>query len=183
MKLEHTFVRDELGLARSRDQVRGHGRDGHATRGQDDPVRVARGDVGDLLVERLPARIPLAKLGLVLRQGPAAPAHARPGQVDVDVQVDREDVELVQEVPRLDRAAADGDHARLAAAAGLAEEPRFELAKGTFSPLREDLPDRPLGPLDLIVDVEERPAQAPRDLAADRRLAGSHEADQRDMPP
>src|SRR5207248_6584674 len=124
----HTFVRDELGLARSRDQVRGHGRDRHATRGQDGPVRVPRCAVGDLLVERLPARIPLAKLRLVLRQGPAAAAHARPGDVDVDVQVDREDVELVQEVPRLDRAAADGDTTRLAEAARVTAYPRVRRA-------------------------------------------------------
>jgi hypothetical protein len=93
-----------------------------------------------------------------------------------------EDVQLVEEIARLDRPAADGDHTRLPAVGHLAGEPGLELAKRCFSLLLEQLPDRPLGPLDLLVHVVERPVQPQRHLPAERRLAGAHEANQREMP-
>ena len=54
--------------------------------------------------------------------------------------------------------------------------------KRCLSLLLKQLPDRSLGPLDLLVDVVEGPAQPQRHLAAHRRLARAHEANQRKMP-
>ena len=90
--------------------------------------------------------------------------------------MDDEGVELLEQVPGLDRAAADRDHARLAAAGRLAEEAGLELAERSLSALLEQLPDGPLRTLDLVVDVEERPSQPRSNLAAERGLARSHEA-------
>jgi hypothetical protein len=92
-----------------------------------------------------------------------------------------EDVEVLEQVPSLDGAAADGDHGRLAAPGRLAEEAGLDLAKRSLSLLLEELPDRPLRTLDLLVDIQERPTQAGCNLAAEHGLAGSHEADQREV--
>ena len=180
---EHAFVRDELHRARSGDQAPCHGRNGHGARGEDDAVGVGRARVGDLGVERLPPFVTASKLGLVLRKGAAASVHARPSGVDVDVEVDLEGIEARKQVMGLDRAAADSDHARLAASCRLAQKAGLQLSEGGLAALLEELPDRPFGPLDLVVDVEERPPEPVGHLGADRRLAGAHEADQHDVPP
>ena len=60
----------------------------------------------------------------------------------------------------------------------LVQVPRLELAEGGFPARGEDLGDRPLRALDLRVHVHEGPPEPARDLRADRRLAGSHEADE-----
>jgi hypothetical protein len=96
--------------------------------------------------------------------------------------VDDEGIEPVQQLPRLDGTSADGDDGRRPSAARLADETRLELAERRLAPLGEDLRDRSLGALDLLVDVDERPTEALRDLGTDGRLAGSHEADQHDVP-
>ena len=85
MELEHPFVGDELGRAGSRDEIRGHRRDGHASGGQDDAVRVARPAVGDLVVQRLPPGVELPEICLVLRERPVAAPHALPRCLELDL--------------------------------------------------------------------------------------------------
>src|SRR5438034_1130639 len=77
------------------------------------------------------------------------------------------------------RASAERDHARRQLER-LQHDPLLDLAED--APL-EELPDRALSLLDLGVHIEKRPIQPRRNLPAERRLAGAHEADQRDMPP
>ena len=81
------------------------------------------------------------------------------------------------------RAAAERDHAGL----GVRERdprPRAPRSGGTPPPaLVEQLGDRlARALLDRRVEVEERAAEARRELAAERRLAGAHEPDQDDVP-
>src|SRR5262249_32830162 len=156
-------------------------RNAHAARGEDDAIGVLSSRVCGLLVERPTTLVAVAELAFVTRKRPAASLHARPGFVRVDVEVHRQDVQRVEEVARLDRAARD--RAWLAAHCDLAREPGLELAKSGLPLLLEQLPDRPFGPLDFLVDVVERPSQAQSRLPAHCRLAGAHEADQGDVPP
>jgi hypothetical protein len=146
-----------------------------------DAVRVGRPGIGDVLVQRLSRLVALPELVLVTCERSSAAADARPGRVHVDIEVDDEDPELVQESPRLDGAASHGDHGRLAPPAHVAHEPCLELAKRRLPLLREELPDRAVGILDLAVHVVERAVQAPRDLLADRRLPRAHEAHEHDV--
>src|SRR5919198_2908653 len=176
MQLEHVLVRHDL---RSRAERWEFERDRCC--GEDDVVGVAGNRVGGFGVERLSPLVAPPELRLVLRERPAAALDAGPAGIDVGVDVDGEDVELGEKVTRLDRTAADGDHARLSPAAGIANEPRLELAESLLPPLLEDLPDRSLGPLDLLVDVEERTIEPCRDLPPERRLADAHEPDQDDV--
>ena len=85
---------------------------------------------------------------------------------------------------RLDDSAAGGDHRPVAVPQQqlLHEDLRLERAKAVLPVLREELGDRRAELLlDHLVEVEERPVEPPRHLAADRRLAGSHEADEDDV--
>ena len=90
-------------------------------------------------------------------------------------------LELAQQAARLDRSAADGDDARLAPAANVLHEPRFELAKRGLSLSLEQFPDRAVRVLDLAIHVVEGPSEPARDLRAHRRLPRAHETDQRKM--
>jgi hypothetical protein len=168
VQLEHPGVGDDLRPDMSVDQVPGHVADGHAGCGEDDAVRILGPRVRGLFIQWLPPGVPLAELALVARERPAAALHAFPRGVDVDVQMDDECVELLEQIPRLDRAAAHGDDARLTALGRLAEKARLQLAERSLSVLLEELPDRALRKLDLLVDVQERPSQPPCDLAAER---------------
>jgi hypothetical protein len=178
-------IRDERDRPFAGDELAETGRssplDDDPGRGQDDVVRVAGHGVGHGRVERRAERVAPPELHVVPGERPAAALHPRPGRVDVDVEMDDEDVERVEQLPGLDRAAPDGDHARAPASRGLADEARLDLAEGGLSPLREEIPDPAVCGLDLVVDVVERPPEPGRDLAADGRLAGSHEADEHEV--
>src|SRR2546430_5555504 len=165
----------------SRDQVPGHGRDGHATGGEHDVVRIVRPAVGDLLVERLPALVELPEPRFVLRERPVAAAHALPRSLDVDLDQHgcRPLTQRFADRLCLNGAAAEGDHARRHRQRP-ERGPLLELAEGASL---EQLRNRPLPRLDLCVHIEKRTVQQRRNLPAERRLAGAHEADQRDMPP
>ena len=64
------------------------------------------------------------------------------------------------------RAAAERDHARAAPRAALGDGVLLELAELGLAPLREELRDRRASsPLDLAVEVDERPPEALGDLA------------------
>ena len=160
--------------------------DVHARRGEHDVVGVARARVGDLVVERHALLVAPAKLRLVLRERPVAVAHALPRGVDVDLEehVEREVGQRRARERRLDDSAAGGDHRPVAVPQQqlLHEDLRLECAEAVLAVLCEELGDRRAELLlDHLVEVEERPVEAPRHLAADRRLAGSHEADEDDV--
>src|SRR5919201_879498 len=95
--------------------------------------------------------------------------------------MDDEDVQLFQQLPRLDRTTADRHHGGLAAAAHVFDEPCLELAERRFALLLEELPDRSVRVLDLAVDVEEPAPEPPCDLRPERRLPGAHEPDEREV--
>src|SRR5207249_3802861 len=144
---------DEDSRARSRDQIPEQVQrarfDVDAGGCEDHVVDVACPRIGDLVVQRLPQLVPPPELGLVARERPAAALRASPRRVDVDVEVNDEGIELVEQVPRLDRAAADGDHARFAAVARVADEARFDLPECALALLGEEVPDRAFRTLDL----------------------------------
>src|SRR5690242_10813225 len=92
--------------------------------------------------------------------------------------MDYECVSVREQAAGLDRSAADGDDARLAPVERRSDELRLELAERSLALRLEQVPDRPFRTLDLVVDVVERPPQPFGDLAAERRLARAHEADE-----
>jgi hypothetical protein len=64
----------------------------------------------------------------------------------------------------------------------LADDLLLRTAKAGLAALEELRHGRAGTPLDLVVEVEERPPDAQGDLGGERRLAGAHEADERNMP-
>ena len=175
VELEHAFVRDQLGRAMRDDEVRRHARDGHAACGQHDAVRIARPGVGDFAVKRLPAGVELPELLLVLRERPVAAAHALPRRLDVDLDQDRRRAcaQRLANRWRLDSAAAESDHARRHRQR-FERDPLLDLAEDA---LLEQLRNRSFSLLDPRVHIEKRPVQPLRNLLAECRLAGAHEAD------
>ena len=166
MKLEDAFVGDELGRGTPRDQVPGHGRDGHATGGEHDVVRIVRPAVGDLLVERLPALVELPEPRFVLRERPVAAAHALPRRLDVDLDQDRRRAcaQRLANRWRLDSAAAESDHARRHRQR-FERDPLLDLAEDA---LLEQLRNRSFSLLDPRVHIEKRPLQPCSDLPPHR---------------
>ena len=156
-------------------------REPDSRRGEDDVVAVGPARVRDGLVQRAPSLVPLAELALVAGERTLASADAEPGSVHVDVEQEDERVELLEERPRLDRAPADGDHGRLACAAGFSHERCLDVTERRLSLALEELPDRSVRALDLLVDVDEPAAEPRGDVSADRRLSRPHEADQDEM--
>ena len=149
---------------------------------EDGAVQVVGPRVRSAIVERPALVVEPTEGCLVLRQRPVAAAGSPPRLPDVDVDEDREGP-VAQRRPDLvgrDRAAAERDHRGRARAQrrkrvlGLARAER-RLAAGL-----EDPRDRLLA-LDLAVDVDERTAEPRRQLLAEGRLAGAHEADQGDV--
>ena len=144
---------------------------------EDPAVDVVRSRIGDLAIQRLPLPPEAAELRLVLRKRALAAPAALPRSVRVDVEQHRErrPRELVANLGRGDRAAAEREHARLTA---LEEEQRaLQLvhAERIHAALLDDLRRA-------FVDVHCRTAEALCDRLHQRRLARPHEADQRDMP-
>ena len=80
------------------------------------------------------------------------------------------------------RPAAERDHLRRARRERLERGLLLAHAELDLAALREDLRDRLAQlALDLAVEVDEPPAEAFGDLEAERRLAGAHEADEREV--
>ena len=153
--------------------------------GEHDPVGVVGMGVGDLFVDRQPREVERVERLLVDRERPPALARALPRGVRVDLEQHREraperaqaasSAETTAPPPRAITAgsgassAADGD--RLLGD----PEPGFPVP-------REQLLDRRARPaLDLLVEVDEGPAEPARDLAPLRRLSRAHEAGEREM--
>ncbi len=79
-------------------------------------------------------------------------------------------------------AAAERDHLRGQRVQELGEVAELRLAELLLAE-REPFGNRTRrAPLDLRVEIDERPVQEQRDVLAERRLAGAHEADDRDVP-
>ena len=95
-----------------------------------------------------------------------------------------------RERPRLQPLAVErGEHGAptqrdngVSAGEGLGEHVLLEAAKLGLA-LLEELGDRPVPGLDLGVEVDERPVRQLGHLPADRRLAGAHEAGERQVAP
>ncbi len=79
------------------------------------------------------------------------------------------------------RAAAERDHGRIRRIQRLGDHDLLERAELSLSALVEELRDRPVTALDLLVRVDERAADARGDVATDRRLPRAHEADESEV--
>ena len=110
-----------------------------------------------------------------------ATTRPEPRGVLVDGQMDDDRAIARKETRGLDHSAAEGDHGRLRTRECLAHEPCLDLAERSLALPSEELRDRAVFLSDCLVDVHERPAQPVRSPLTDGRLAGSHEADERDV--
>ena len=93
---------------------------------------------------------------------------------------------LLQRPPdlrRLDGPPAEREHRRPLVVQGGNRGLGFEHPKPGLAPLLEQLRDRPPGrPRQLVVEIDQAPAQPVCHLQAERRLARAHEPDERDVP-
>ena len=148
------------------------------------PVGVVGMGVGDFLVDRQPRQVERVKRLLVDREGP--PTLARPlprgGRVDLEQHRERAPSECQPRRGRDHGAAAEGDHCRLGRLERRGGDRLLRDPESGFPVPREQLLDRRARPaLDLLVEVDERPAEPARDLAPLRRLSRAHEAGEREM--
>ena len=122
---------------------------------------------------------------LVLREREITAADPFPGRADVDVELHGERVvaQGIADGRARHGAAAEGEHG-----GPLVLECRdggfgLQHAELRLTPLLEQLGDRlPCRAGQLVVEVDEAPAEPLRDLPAEGRLARAHEADERDVP-
>ena len=182
----HPRVADDLDLAVAGDELaellERARLDVDAAGGEHGAFEVARAGVCRAVVERLPLLVERPEGRLVLRERPVAAADAAPRFLGVDLDQDRHGpaAQRPSDLVGADGAAAERDHGggrraeRVERLLRLAQ-PERRLAAGL-----EDPRDRLL-PLDLAVDVDERPSELLRERGAERRLAGAHEADQCDV--
>ncbi len=178
VQLGHALVPQDGGRARRvRDSP-----EADPERREQHAVGVLGDAVGRFCVRLLPRLVELPEIVLPLRQRAARPAHALPGGLDADVEVDGERVgaQALAVERRQDGASAERDHRRGAGERlcehALLDPPELGL------PALEELRNRAVPPLDHPVEVDERPRRPLRDARAHRRLAGPHEAGQRKMP-
>ena len=151
-----------------------------------DPVGVPRPRVRDLQVDRLALLVEAPEELLVPGQRPvAAVPDAAPCLLHLDVHEQRQRA-VAQRLPHAlgeDGAAPEREHGGNGLRQRLDREVLLELPEPGLAALGPDVRDRhPQLPLELEVDVEERPSQACGGLRAEARLAGAHEADERDVP-
>ena len=156
--------------------------DVHAAGGEHGSVEIGRAGVRGVVVERPPLLEQRPERCFVLGERPVAALDAEPCLLGVDLHQDRHGA-IAQRLPDLvgaDGAAAERDHRRARRVEGVAGVLRLAEAERGLAAGHEDLRDRLL-PLDLAVDVDERPPELLRERGAERRLARAHEADQRDV--
>jgi hypothetical protein len=153
--------------------------------GENHVIGVARDRICSLLVGGETLFVEPAERAFVTRQRAVAAACPAPGLVCVDLDLHGGRA-FAQETARLlgaERTAAERDHLRFARGQRFDCGLLLDLPERGLAPGFEDDGYRVAGPsLDLAVEVDERPAGPLRRLLADRRLAGSHEADERDVP-
>ncbi len=188
MEGEHVLVGDERNRA-----FPGHERfklanrtssDRDAAGSEQHVLEVGRDDVGCLEIERAPLLEQLPETLLVLGKRPARARDSSPCLVDVDLKECREGL-LGQRPPRLgspDSASSEGEHERLTALEQLPSKLSLLVAKPGLPPLGEHERDlHPVPSLELGVEIDKGALGQPCNLAADGRLAGPHEADERDV--
>jgi hypothetical protein len=140
--------------------------------GKDDVVGIPGDNVSDFGVDRPPLLVEALELLVASGERTAASFHALPGNVDVDVDPDHRRVLLEQRAHLgcRDRATAEIYDDRLGALEHVAGDLGLSRTKRRLA-LLEQL-ER-----DVRVGLHVRQAQRP----GDRRLAGAHEADEREV--
>jgi hypothetical protein len=173
----HLRIGDERHSTLSRDELseplQKAALDTNARGDEDNVVEIASDEVCDLRVQGPPFLVEAREVLVTAGERTIGALDALPGHVYVDVEPDDERV-LLQQSPNLGRrdgAAAEIDDQRLGPLEDLAGNLRFSPAKGGL-PLVEELD----GDVHVGLDVRET------ERAGDRRLAGSHEADEREVP-
>ena len=186
----NAIVDDRDCAARGRELVQTLARPGRGPHVQPDRVggdasrharihdRIGRGRVGD------PARtVQVAKAIVLDGERPLAliGTHALPRGRERHIEPHRSRLRGKRLPCSLARehAATRSDHGPVAPLEQLADHVLLEHAERRFAVLGEDPRDRlSRGTLELGVGIEERPLEIAREQGADRRLAGSHEADE-----
>ncbi len=179
VELERRRVREQHVALRPRT-----GLDLDAESGEHNAVEVAGPRVRRLLIEAPTPLVELPELLGILGERPHRLRDAIPRRVDVDLHQHGQRVlsERLADCRRLDRTPTERNHGgpfTFEHPHGLArlEHPEARLA---FVP--KEVGDRaPHGLLDLLVEVEELPADQVGHAGAERRLAGAHEADEGDV--
>jgi hypothetical protein len=135
-----------------------------------------------LFVQRLPLVEQTPELLPVLRKRTTGVADALPcsGYVDVHPEGERARRQQLACAPGKNGPAPQGDHGERRRAENLSRDLFLEAAKRGLAPL-EELGDGTVAPLDLTIEVDERPAAEAGNLLADRRLPRAHEADEGEM--
>src|SRR5439155_7862636 len=167
-----------------RQQLEQAGREPDSRGYQDDVVRVARGRVGGVDVQRTASFVERVKLLLVPGERTIAVAHALPSRVGVYVEMDGEGApaQLLADRRALDRPSPELDHGRLAVTQRGDRVLRLLGAEPFLSLVGEDFRDRAAKrALERAIDLQEPPPKPSRDLRTERRLPGAHEADQDEM--
>jgi hypothetical protein len=161
------------------------GVDVHAGRREHDVVHVVDVRVGDLGVQLPPAFVERVELRLGLREWTVAARTTFPRGIAIDLEQHGEGalVELVPDRRCLHRPTAERDHGRIRQTQRRKRVSLFLQTESRLAPLLEELGDRPAQLLlEVAVEIDERPAEALGDLRAERRLAGAHEAHERQVP-
>ena len=106
----------------------------------------------------------------------------RGARIDLEQHGEGPSAKPLARVRRQHRSAAECDHGRVGRSEHGRGDGRLDLPEAGLAVAGEELVDRGAGaPLDLMVEVDELPAQPARDLLAERRLARTHEACEREM--
>ena len=152
---------------------------------QHDVVPVAGAGVRRLLVQRQALLEQLSELALPLgERSPPAPAGSLPRLFHLHLHEHRQCTLAKPAGGRLrnHRTAAERDHGRHGRIESLTRELLLDRAELDLAARREDRGDRRRRvPLDLGVEIDERTREAGGNPAAERRLPGAHEADERQM--
>ena len=157
----------------------------HTGSGEEDPVDVRGARVGDRLVDRLTLSVQGVELVLRLRERPVAAGDTLPRGLGLHVDQHGE-CARAQGVARPlgeHRASPEGDDHRLAAAEDVERHLPLHLPEAALASRCKQGGDARAGAgLDLTVEVDERPTEPRRDLAAQAALARSHEPGERQVP-
>ena len=151
-------------------------------RSEDGTIDIPRSCIRGVVVERLPLLVQRPEGRLVLGQRPVAAADAAPGLLGIDLDEDRHGAISERRTNLIDSdcATAQRYHCWGHRAQGVDRVLRLAEPEGSLTSGLEDPRDR-LHPLDLGVDVDERPPEPFRQGFAEGRFAGAHEADQGDV--
>jgi hypothetical protein len=161
------------------------GRDVHRSAREHDVVGIPRGRVGGRAVHGQALLVELAERRQVAGQRTRRARDPLPSLCHVDLEEygDRVVPQRLPDALRPERAAAERDHRGPRVLQRLDRDVLLRLAEPLLPALLEDLGDGLAAlPLELRVDVDERPADALGNLGPHGRLAGAHEADQHEVP-